>query len=70
MRPPHFRKLSKRAKGSVAPSGAETARETATEHEAQEVVIRADRIFLGSSYPHRLRVVCFESPSDSIASRL
>jgi hypothetical protein len=70
MRPPHFRKLSKRAKRSVPPSGPKIGGETGAEHQSGEVVIRADRIFLGSSYPHRLRVVCFESPSDSIASRL
>ena len=70
MRPPHFRKLSKRAKGAVPPSGDEVAKKTDDQREGGEVVIRADRIFLGSSYPRRLRVVCFENPADSIAARL
>lgn len=70
MKSPHFRKFSKGAKDSVPQVGSEVAAQSYAEDEAGEIVIRADRIFLGSSDAHRLRVVCYETPSDSIAARL
>jgi len=56
--------------GSERLPGDEIASQTDAEHQNGEIVIRAYRIFLGSSYPRRLRVVCFENPNDSIAARL
>jgi hypothetical protein len=66
MKQPHFIKYGKRqaATGSQS-TGPQPTASTAGEpaSESGEVVIRADAIFLGSSYPRRLRVVCFESPA-------
>jgi hypothetical protein len=36
--------------------------------EGREIVIRADRVVLGSSLRRKLRVVCFENPA-SVAAR-
>jgi hypothetical protein len=67
MRPPHFRKLPKKAKNAAPQAGSEPGVQTDNEGEAGELTIRADRIVLGSSYPHRLRVVYFENPVDPVA---
>ena len=66
----HFRKFSNGAKDLVPQVGSEIAVQSCAENEAGEIVIRVDRIFLGSSDTHRLRVVCYENPSDSISVRL
>lgn len=60
MRQPHFMKYAQsreQRKGAASQASAEP------DGDQGEVVIRADAIFLGSSYPHRLRVVCFEGPA-------
>lgn len=59
MKQPHFIKYGKRQ--AATPQTTLPAAET--DGESGEVVIRADAIFLGSSYPRRLRVVCFENPA-------
>ncbi|HWC90078.1 MAG TPA: hypothetical protein VG433_10495 [Pirellulales bacterium] len=64
MKQPHFIKYGKRQPASnqpILPAAAEA------DGDSGEVVIRADAIFLGSSYPRRLRVVCFESPALGLA---
>jgi hypothetical protein len=66
MTPPHFRKFPKREKNAVPQTGSEPTAKTNAGHEADEITIRADRIVLGSSYPHRLRVVYFENPVDPV----
>ncbi|HEY5315680.1 MAG TPA: hypothetical protein VIK18_24330 [Pirellulales bacterium] len=58
MKQPHFIKYGKRRPAGPQPTPPTAAE---TDSETGEVVIRADAIFLGSSYPRRLRVVCFES---------
>ena len=60
MKQPHFIKFAKRQPQSAQPV-ADVAAEPSGD--TGEVVIRADMIFLGSSYPRRLRVVCFEDPN-------
>ena len=70
MRPPHFRKLPKVSDSKKAAKPGAKNETVANEGEDGEVVIRANMVFLGSSVPHRLRVVCFEDPSAEIASRL
>ena len=59
MKQPHFIKYGKRQRGRPSRQPLPAAE---TDSESGEVVIRADAIFLGSSYPRRLRVVCFENP--------
>ena len=63
MRPPHFRKLAGRRPAKAAASATDNT--TDDKGEQGEVVIYADQVFLGSSYPRRLRVVCFENPSNA-----
>jgi hypothetical protein len=60
MKQPHFIKYAKRQ-----PRSEPTLDDASSESgdDSGEVVIRADMIFLGSSYPRRLRVVCFENPA-------
>ena len=68
MRPPHFRKLAGRRSANEAVPAASSA-PGEEKDEQGEVVIYADQVFLGSSYPRRLRVVCFENPSGSSGGR-
>lgn len=66
MRPPHFRKRRQ----DVPATPASDAADASAGDESKEIVIRANMVFLGSTYPRRLRVVCFENPSESVAARL
>ncbi|HEX4149057.1 MAG TPA: hypothetical protein VHY20_08720 [Pirellulales bacterium] len=60
MKQPHFIKYAKRQSPAAQADSDESAEASG---DSGEVVIRADMIFLGSSYPRRLRVVCFENPN-------
>jgi hypothetical protein len=63
MRQPHFRKFRRGGPKDPPPTSGEGLAQKEKLVDG-EVVIRANMVFLGSAYPRRLRVVCFEDPPE------